>query len=424
MMTPGKIAALVFVYLLAGVGWMILGGSVTYRQNSSEALLRPKVEALWGQPITQAAPTFWAVPAPPDSPAEVVARAAHPAEPKPRALEPESTTISAGFHLNFRKKGLLWYRTYDVAFDAEYLVRNDTLEEVVLTGDVALPAERQTYDNFAFEAEGGLPAARSQEGNALWRCSVHVPAGQTAKVRLHYQTRGLDRWAYRLAPDVACVRGFRLNVTTDFGGFDFPLTSPTTPPTRTKSGYEFAWQYDTLLSGLEIAFDMPTRLNPGPLASRISFFAPVGLLFFFAVMALVGLVRDRNLHPMHYLFVCSAFFAFHLLFAYLVDLVDINVAFLTSAAVSVLLVGSYVARFMGVRFTLCTVVPAQVLFLILFSYAFFFQGYTGLTITVAAIVTLGVMMQLTARIDWDEKLGRKQAHLPPLPPGPPAGAGR
>jgi hypothetical protein len=244
-------------------------------------------------------------------------------------------------------------------------------------------------------------------------------------VHLRYQTRGLDRWAYRLAPDVACVRDFRLNVLTDFGGFDFPLTSPTTPPTPTRDGYQFAWEYETLLSGLEIALEMPTKLNPGPLAARISFFAPVGLLFFLLVMVLIGVVRERNLHPMHYLFVCSAFFAFHLLFAYLVDLVDINVAFVTSAAVSVLLVTSYVVRFMGPRFTLLTVAPAQALFLVLFSYAFFFQGYAGLTVTIASIVTLAVMMQLTARIDWDQKLATKPGRAPALPgppPGPTAGA--
>jgi hypothetical protein len=40
-------------------------------------------------------------------------------------------------------------------------------------------------------------------------------------------------------------------------------------------------------------------------------------------------------------------------------------------------------------------------FLVLFSYAFFFEGFTGLTVTVGAIVTLFVMMQTTARVDWD-----------------------
>ena len=35
------------------------------------------------------------------------------------------------------------------------------------------------------------------------------------------------------------------------------------------------------------------------------------------------------------------------------------------------------------------------LYLVLFSYAFFFRGYTGLTVTVGAIATLFVAMQMT-----------------------------
>jgi hypothetical protein len=43
---------------------------------------------------------------------------------------------------------------------------------------------------------------------------------------------------------------------------------------------------------------------------------------------------------------------------------------------------------------------AQLVFLVLFSYAFFFEGYTGLTVTVGAVVTLFALMQATARVDW------------------------
>jgi len=41
-------------------------------------------------------------------------------------------------------------------------------------------------------------------------------------------------------------------------------------------------------------------------------------------------------------------------------------------------------------------------FLVLFSYAFFFEGYTGLTVTVGAVITLFDLMQMTGRVKWDE----------------------
>lgn len=34
------------------------------------------------------------------------------------------------------------------------------------------------------------------------------------------------------------------------------------------------------------------------------------------------------------------------------------------------------------------------------SYAFFFEGYTGLTVTVGAVVTLFVLMQMTTSVRW------------------------
>jgi len=40
---------------------------------------------------------------------------------------------------------------------------------------------------------------------------------------------------------------------------------------------------------------------------------------------------------------------------------------------------------------------------VLFSYAFFFAGFTGLAVTVGAILSLFVVMQMTGRIRWNEK---------------------
>jgi inner membrane protein involved in colicin E2 resistance len=108
------------------------------------------------------------------------------------------------------------------------------------------------------------------------------------------------------------------------------------------------------------------------------------------------------LHPMHYWFISAAFFAFHLLLAYLVDHINLHVAFAVAALTSVTLVVTYVRAVAGARRLVLTTGAAQVVFLVLFSYAFFLEGFTGLTITIGAIVTLFVLMQATARVAWDE----------------------
>jgi inner membrane protein involved in colicin E2 resistance len=155
----------------------------------------------------------------------------------------------------------------------------------------------------------------------------------------------------------------------------------------------------------------------------------VGLLFFIAVLVIIGVMQDRNLHPMHYFFTAAAFFAFHLLFSYLADQIALEQTFLVAAAVSVLLVTSYVVRVLGPAFTFKVVLPSQVLFLVLFSYAFFFLGYTGLTITVGSIITLAILMHVTAKVKWDDKLtGPPKRPVPPAalpaPPAPPPAGGQ
>ena len=52
---------------------------------------------------------------------------------------------------------------------------------------------------------------------------------------------------------------------------------------------------------------------------------------------------------------------------------------------------------------------AQLIYLVLFSYAFFFKGFTGLAITIGSIVTLFVVMQMTGRIRWEDKFVRARA---------------
>jgi len=156
------------------------------------------------------------------------------------------------------------------------------------------------------------------------------------------------------------------------------------------------------------------KLNPGPFAARVTFFAPVGLLFFLTVMVIMGATSGPSLHPMHYWFIAAAFFSFHLLLAYLVDHISVHFAFGVAAAVSLALVVSYLRLVTGMRHALLQAGGAQAVFLVLFSYAFFFEGFTGLTITVGAILTLFVLMQMTAHVPWDDVFlaGARRTSLP------------
>jgi hypothetical protein len=67
----------------------------------------------------------------------------------------------------------------------------------------------------------------------------------------------------------------------------------------------------------------------------------------------------------------------------------------------------------GPQFALREAAIAQLIYLVLFSVAFFFRGFTGLAITIGSILTLYVVMQMTARIRWSERFA--DVLPPPLP---------
>jgi len=144
---------------------------------------------------------------------------------------------------------------------------------------------------------------------------------------------------------------------------------------------------------------MPEKLQPGPLAGEISYFAPVSLFFFFFLMFIITTLRNIDLHPMNYFFLAAAFFAFHLLLAYLVDHISIHV--------SVALVVSYLRLVVGIRFAALEA-GAQLIYLVIFSYAFFWKGFTGLAITIISVITLFVVMQATGKVKWSKKFAMRR----------------
>src|SRR6185436_17102529 len=172
------------------------------------------------------------------------------------------------------------------------------------------------------------------------------------------------------------------------------------------------WSYRSLLSGYQIAMAMPEKLQPGPLAGKISFFAPVSLFFFFFLMLIITTMRGIDLHPMNYFFLAAASFSFHLLLAYLVDHISIHAAFAVSSLVSVFLVVSYLRLVVGMRFASREAALAQFIYLVMFSYAFFLKGFTGLAITIGSVLTLFVVMQVTGRIRWADKFSLKPDQAP------------
>jgi inner membrane protein involved in colicin E2 resistance len=429
-----RIAAIGFIFVCTAIAWAILGTSIFVRTNDAQSGLSGRVASTWGAPQEQAPPVItreWQEVKTIEDEYDGKKRTRKETYQHSEPVKIDGSRITAALHVDYRQKGLLWFSTYKVDFDGAYTFQNPKTSEEEFAIALPLPAQQAVYDNVELKAdEVALPLTFSGS-QVLAR--VRLAGGAKTVLRTEYRSQGLDSWRYSFssasagqagssgngAPQVSQTRDFHLLMKTDFGGFDFPDNSLSpTEKRETANGWELHWNYENLVSGFDIALKMPQKLQPGPLAGRISYFAPVSLFFFFFLVFVLSTMRGNNLHPMNYFFLACAFFAFHLLLAYLADHISIHAAFVISSVVSIALVVSYLRLVVDWRFAVVDAGLTQLIYLVLFSYAFFFEGFTGLAVTIGAILTLFVVMQMTGRLKWEEKFATAQQNQGPIYPAP------
>jgi hypothetical protein len=395
-----RVLAIALILLCTTAAWFILGSALLLRTNQRDSELGAAVNQVWGSPLAQKQPEAWYL-----SPTGEKGR---------KRIQPIASDVSVRLDYAPKSKGLLWYRTYAVQFRGTYRIANPTPIAQTIYVRFDLPEGGSELEGVVFKlgaGPAGVTAAAPQEG-ALTQAIV-IPAGGDIPLEVAYRTRGRDTWTYHF--DAAQrLRDFRLSMDTNFAEIDFPAgtSSPSQRQRNDRAGWDLQWDYGDVISPHGLGIAMPNVLNAGPVAARISFFAPISLVFFFAVLLILGAVRGVNLHPMNYFFISAGCFAFQLLFAYLVDLVPVHASFAIAAAVSIVLVCGYLHIVGGRRLSVIAL-PAQFAYMVLFSYSFFFDGVSGLTITIGAIITLAILMLTSARVDWSEKFRRKPRFAAP-----------
>lgn len=428
----GRLMALGLVFCLASAAWLGLAGVMTARTRTQQTGLYGRVADLWGTPLDQPAPTasfHWVE----DVPREEVVRDNYGNVERNRDGSPltrtiidhvphdvserlASTAITVDLGLDQRRKGLMWFSLYDVAFDGTWTIAHEGPETGTLTVDFAFPASDGMYDDFRVSVDG---QERSDVVPTIGhvRVPVDVEPGDTVTFGVHYVSRGMDRFVYHPVPlgQVGQIDDFALAMTTDFDAIDFP-TYTMSPSERKESGpgWKLDWAFRRLVTGSGMGMEMPQRIQPGPLAAEMSASAPISLGLFMMWIYVIGLLKKLDIHPMNHLFIAGAFFAFHLLFGYTADHLPVEWAFGVSSVVSVFLVVSYLRLAVGPKFAVREAGLAQVVYLVGFSFAHFFDGFTGLTVTVLGTATLFALMQLTGRVKWSEVF----AGTPPASPAP------
>lgn len=427
-MTVKKLIAIGFIFACTTVAWMILGASNLSRTDSAYSSLKSEVATLFGDSLDIYAPECYAK----------VPRAVEETVDGRRVVstvydivpaEISKTDVRLSVALDPRKKGNLWFPTFRAKFSGEWVFAglngsgvfshaNGASNQLGNAASSPVPAawyllstlesENSVYDNVELAING---AAIPDVTPLIRRTEIPViPAADgTVRLAVSYDVTGMELLRYyasREGGDIAQINDFSLIMDTDFLKYDFPegMMSPTERTDRA-DGSTLTWRFAKSVTGKDIGLSIPNKLNPGEIITRVTFFAPVSLLFFFVVLFVVSVIRGVSFHPMHYFFLAATFFAFHLMFSYFSDQWSIYPSFAVAAGVSIGLTVSYLARFTD-RTVAFLVAPAtQLVYLVIFSFSFFFDGMTGILVTICSVLTLFLLMQLTAGVNWDTAFG-------------------
>lgn len=411
-MSVKRILGLFIIFFWTSIAWMILGGSNSVRTSTFSGSLKKSIQAMYGDSLDI------------DAPKLMTKKLTEVADKRNRYSDEtkvyrnyeytyyglEKSDIKLDIKLDRRKKGNLWFPTFKAHFSGEYKFKIENFnpyEKYYLKS--TLKSENNIYNNVKIEING---KSYNNILEFLTKKELLVQPNSDGELlfNVSYEATGMENLNYFISPDydeICQVNNFKCTVTTNFEDYDFP-SSMLSPSEKTKNGADsvLVWSFDNTITGKDIGIVIPNNLNPGEITSRVSFFAPISLLFFFIVLSMIAIVYKQNIHPMHFFFLALSFFSFHLMFSYFSDQMDIYLSFSIASVVSLLLTVTYVMHFLSKKMSFIITPAIQIIYLIVFSFSFFFDGMTGLIVTICSVITLFVLMQITAKQDWNEVFKR------------------
>jgi hypothetical protein len=407
-MSVKKITAIVLIFIVTSIAWMILGASNSSRTSTSFGSLKSQVANLYGSRLSIESPKCYTKTTKHrEETTGNLKRIVEHHEYKHHELIKSDVVINV--YLDQRKKGNLWFPTFKARFEGKYtfLVDEPSKNNIYLYS--TLNSSDSIYNNLYLNINNKdianvLPLINKQE------IPVVPLNDNTVQLAVSYDATGMEEIRYLITAgrdEIAQINDFNLVITTDFDLYDFPssMMSPTYK-NKTEKGYDLIWELNKTITGKNIGLIIPNKLNPGEIITRVSFFAPVSLLFFFVVLLMFSVALKINLHPMHFFFLAATFFSFHLMFSYFSDQINIYLSFAISAVVSLILTVTYMRLISPKKMAFVYAPVIQFIYLIIFSFSFFFDGITGIIVTVCAVITLFILMQATGRINWDEEFKR------------------
>ncbi len=304
---------------------------------------------------------------------------------------------------SIRKKGLLLFPGYNAEFKAIYFLKNN------------FNTSNTFYFNFNLpEAAGNVSDISVKLNDAEYKSDVNyadgidwsgvMNPGDSATIEISYRSQGTGLFNYALNEKRTEIKQFSFILKTDYIDITYPDGAMV--PTSSESDNvvsKMSWINTNFVTGQNISVVFDVEGNYGKVVSKLFFSSPVAIFLFVSFLMLISVSKKIDLHPMHYLFILTAFFIFYLLCSYMIAYMSIYSALVISLGVSSLILLYYIYLIKHDVFLLSAAVGGVFLFQWIFSIAFFFPEHTGFIITICGIAGFLALIKITAKIDWTDK---------------------
>ena len=200
-----RFLAIGFIWLCCALAWMVLGSAIVYRTGEASGELNKEVQQLWGPPRQQQPP--YAVWRETKKVNELITNYDGQGRPHVSSVERDQvlehpvalrlSDISIWLRLEHRRKGLLWFPTYEVEFKGRYAFENDATEPRQI--EISFPLEKGNvvHDGFkVLDASGKWVETSLENNRASW--AEAFGSNQTREYLISYRSRGMSSWHYRL----------------------------------------------------------------------------------------------------------------------------------------------------------------------------------------------------------------------------------
>ena len=201
----------------------------------------------------------------------------------------------ASLKLNERRKGSALYSGFDLAFDMEYVIKNDANEPTQAHFRFPLQAGQVQFKNVRVLEDGRdlSRELRVSKSGIAW--NRPMPPGKVHRIHVSYESRGVEFFYYQI-PSPREIRGFTFSLLVDAlakEDLNYPqgcLTPDTISATADGKGLRLDWKLDRAITTAGMGISLPAPEQPGAKTALLLAKSPYALMLLVVSISLTLLV--------------------------------------------------------------------------------------------------------------------------------------